>query len=465
MNGTSTNLKQYSSKEGANPAQLVIQYTPAAAPASLTAMAGDGQTATVGTALRDATRGQGARRLVPAGRRRQRHLQRAGERGECGIRRWPQNRHRHDWRKRRRDGAPAGGQCDGRRLPGERVDQWRLVAGDVQPHEHSGCSAVDTDRGRRRRLLRPLRRSDRQLRLRDCPDRPHEPGDRQLRQVRRVRAQRRARSRPSCGSGPRRPARPPTRCTRWPTAAGPRAVSSFTNKPAFGALAATSGPTTAGTWMDLDVTGAVAGNGFVTLGFTTGSTAGKNFGSREDAAHAPQLLLTAAAAGKRRPRDRGGRRHRLQPRGRELQRWRRDRNGLPREGHVRSRALAQSARGHHARRRAVQQRQADRLPDVLRPDVGTLQGHHASGDRQSRIRPDGRERLLQLLRRQCHAARARLQVELQGLVQLHGRELAHHHAQHRMRPPTTTTAWPAASRISGSRANSRAQTPPASASS
>ena len=44
--------------------------------------------------------------------------------------------------------------------------------------------------------------------------------------------------------------------------------------------------------MDLDVTGAVGGNGLVTLGFTTGSTAGKNFGSREDAAHAPQLLLT-----------------------------------------------------------------------------------------------------------------------------------------------------------------------------
>ena len=67
----------------------------------------------------------------------------------------------------------------------------------------------------------------------------------------------------------------------------------FNNKPAFGALAATSGPTTAGTWMDLDVTGAVGGNGLVTLGFTTGSTAGKNFGAREDTAHAPQLLLTA----------------------------------------------------------------------------------------------------------------------------------------------------------------------------
>ena len=67
----------------------------------------------------------------------------------------------------------------------------------------------------------------------------------------------------------------------------------FTNKPAFGGLVATSGATTAGTWVDLDVTGAVSGNGSVTLGFTAGSTAGKNFGSREDAAHAPQLLLTA----------------------------------------------------------------------------------------------------------------------------------------------------------------------------
>ena len=33
MNGTSTSLKQYSSKEGANPPQLVIQYTPVATPA------------------------------------------------------------------------------------------------------------------------------------------------------------------------------------------------------------------------------------------------------------------------------------------------------------------------------------------------------------------------------------------------------------------------------------------------
>jgi Calcineurin-like phosphoesterase len=66
----------------------------------------------------------------------------------------------------------------------------------------------------------------------------------------------------------------------------------FDNKPAFGGLLATSGATTANTWMDVDVTAAVGGNGLVTLGFTSGSTAGKNFGAREDTAHAPQLLLT-----------------------------------------------------------------------------------------------------------------------------------------------------------------------------
>ena len=48
--------------------------------------------------------------------------------------------------------------------------------------------------------------------------------------------------------------------------------------------------------MDLDVTGAVTGNGLVTLGFTTGARPARTSESREDAAHAPQLLLTAATA-------------------------------------------------------------------------------------------------------------------------------------------------------------------------
>ncbi len=65
----------------------------------------------------------------------------------------------------------------------------------------------------------------------------------------------------------------------------------FNNKPAFGGLAFTSGATTAGTWLDLDVTGLVNGSGLVTFGITSGSTAGKDLSSREDASHAPQLVL------------------------------------------------------------------------------------------------------------------------------------------------------------------------------
>ena len=126
----------------------------------------------------------------------------------------------------------------------------------------------------------------------DCPDRPHQPGDRQLRQVRRVRAQWRAAEGRAAAVG--RDHRPTTyKVYQVTDNSWTETGLTFTNKPAFGGLVATSGATTAGTWMDLDVTGAVPGNGLVTLGFTTGSTAGKNFGAREDAAHAPQLLLTA----------------------------------------------------------------------------------------------------------------------------------------------------------------------------
>ena len=96
--------------------------------------------------------------------------------------------------------------------------------------------------------------------------------------------------------------------------------------------------------MELDVTGAVPGNGLVTLGFTSGTTAGKNFSSREDAAHAPQLVLTdqpplngdpvIVAAGDIAcsPADAG------------LQRRPRNRDGLPPEGHVRRGIESESER-------------------------------------------------------------------------------------------------------------------------
>ena len=93
----------------------------------------------------------------------------------------------------------------------------------------------------------------------------------------------------------------------WSQATGPNPVKvyqvtdnswteqgvTFATKPAFGGLIVTSGATTAGAWLELDVTGAITGSGTVTFGFTSGSTVGKTFSSREDAAHAPELVVQA----------------------------------------------------------------------------------------------------------------------------------------------------------------------------
>jgi len=65
----------------------------------------------------------------------------------------------------------------------------------------------------------------------------------------------------------------------------------FSNKPAFGPLLASSGASTSGQWLEADVTSAVTGDGTLGLGFGSISTAGKNFASREDSAHAPQLVI------------------------------------------------------------------------------------------------------------------------------------------------------------------------------
>jgi hypothetical protein len=65
----------------------------------------------------------------------------------------------------------------------------------------------------------------------------------------------------------------------------------FANKPGFGPLLATSGASTSGQWLEIDVTSAVSGNGTLGLGFGSVSTPGKNFASREDSAHAPQLVI------------------------------------------------------------------------------------------------------------------------------------------------------------------------------
>ena len=292
MNGTSTNLKQYSSREGANPAQLVIQYTPAAAPASLSAIAGGGQTTTVGTAFStqlavkavDASSQPVAGASVifsapasGAGAAFAGGLSTASvTTGADGIATAPQlvaNATAGAYQvSASTNGASSAVTFNLTNTPAappstptavDVADSY--VRSDV-PAGNYGSAAV--------LIGRTSPEIDSYVKF-DVSGLSAAP----LKAVLRLWAE-------TTGT---------TTYKVYQVADSSWTESglAFTNKPAFGALAATSGPTTADTWMDLDVTGAVSGNGLMTLGFTTGSTAGKNFGSREDASHAPQLLLTA----------------------------------------------------------------------------------------------------------------------------------------------------------------------------
>ena len=292
MNATSTNPKQYSSKEGANPPQLVITYTPAVAPSSLAAVAGDGQTATVGTAF--ATRlavkavdsggnpapgatitfaapASGASAAFTGGSRTT-----TATTGADGVATAPQlvaNATAGTYQVTATTPGVSGSVAFGLTNapappPGtptavDVADSY--VRADV-PASNFGTSTV--------LIGRTSPEIDSYVKF-DVSGLNGAPRSAVLRLWVET-------------TGTTTYKVYQVTDNSW-TEAG----LTFNNKPAFGALVATSGATTAGTWMDLDVTGAVTGNGPVTLGFTTGSTAGKNFGSREDSAHAPQLLLTA----------------------------------------------------------------------------------------------------------------------------------------------------------------------------
>ncbi|MEO6579193.1 MAG: DNRLRE domain-containing protein, partial [Candidatus Limnocylindria bacterium] len=63
-----------------------------------------------------------------------------------------------------------------------------------------------------------------------------------------------------------------------------------TNAPAVGAVVATSGPLTAGTWVEIDVTSLITGTGEVTVALTTSSGTSLKLDSRQGA-NAPQLII------------------------------------------------------------------------------------------------------------------------------------------------------------------------------
>lgn len=65
----------------------------------------------------------------------------------------------------------------------------------------------------------------------------------------------------------------------------------YDNAPGYGGVAASSGPLTAGTWVEVDVTGLVATNGLLSLALTTSSGTAMSLGSREAGTTSPQLVI------------------------------------------------------------------------------------------------------------------------------------------------------------------------------
>ena len=69
----------------------------------------------------------------------------------------------------------------------------------------------------------------------------------------------------------------------------------YSNAPAYGATRATVASFGAGTWLSYTVTSLVTGNGSVAFAFTSASSTPISIASREDAGHAPQLIVTPSA--------------------------------------------------------------------------------------------------------------------------------------------------------------------------
>ena len=70
-----------------------------------------------------------------------------------------------------------------------------------------------------------------------------------------------------------------------------RIINDFCNSPPLGSILASSGSISAGSWIVLDVTGYVTGDGLVSFGVLTPSSTANSFPSREAASNGPELLL------------------------------------------------------------------------------------------------------------------------------------------------------------------------------
>ena len=70
----------------------------------------------------------------------------------------------------------------------------------------------------------------------------------------------------------------------------------YTNAPSYGATIATASSFAAGSWVAWDVTSFVTGNGLVAFALTSASKSAISFASREDAAHAPQLVVVSSGS-------------------------------------------------------------------------------------------------------------------------------------------------------------------------
>lgn len=70
--------------------------------------------------------------------------------------------------------------------------------------------------------------------------------------------------------------------------------------PAIGAVVATAGSYSANSWIEVDVTTAVTGNGEVSFAITTLSNSGSRFNSKEGL-NAPELVITTVEASNNTP--------------------------------------------------------------------------------------------------------------------------------------------------------------------